>query len=62
MKFMKKDGRDIERGRCMRGKDGRLGFRKKIKKRLWKNHMEEIINNENDWGHVTEASMIKGPI
>ena len=29
MKFMKKDGKDIQGGRCMRGKDERLGFSKK---------------------------------
>ena len=26
VKFMKKDGKDIEGGRCVRGKDGKLGF------------------------------------
>ena len=24
-----------------------------------KNHMEEIMNKENDWDHVTEASMVE---
>ena len=24
--------------------------------------MEEMINNENDWDHVTEASEVEGPI
>ena len=32
-KFMKKDGKDIEGERCMRGKDRRLGFSEKDKKR-----------------------------
>ena len=41
VKFMKKDGKDIEGGRCMRGKDGKLGFSEKDRKRIWKNHMEE---------------------
>ena len=48
VKFMKKDGKDIEGGRCMREKDGRLGFSEKDRKRIWKNHFEEIINKEND--------------
>ena len=61
VKFMKKDKKDIE-GRCMRGKDGRLGFRKKDRKRKWRNHMEEIMNKENDLDHVTAASMVEGPI
>ena len=62
VKFMKKDENDIEGGRCMRGKGGRLGFSEKDKKRTWKNHMEEIMNKENDWDHVTEASMVEAPI
>ena len=37
----------------MRGKDERLGFSEKDRKRIWKNHMKEIMNIENDWDHVT---------
>ena len=62
VKFMKKDGKDIEGGRCMRGKDGRLGFCEKDRKRIWKNHMEEIMSKENNWDRVTAASMVEGPI
>ena len=62
VKFMKKDGKDIEGGRCMRGKDKRLDFSEKDRKRIWKNHMEEIMNKENNWNHVTEASMVVRPI
>ena len=62
VKFMKKDGKDIEGGRCTRGKNGRLGFSEKDRKKIWKNHPEEIMNKENDWDHVTEASMVEGPI
>ena len=57
---MKKDGKDIEGGRYMRGADGRLGFSEKDRKRTWKNRMEEIMNKENDWEHVTEASYGRG--
>ena len=46
----------------MRGKDGRLGFSEKDRKRIWKNHMEEIMNKENDWDHVTKDSMREGHI
>ena len=34
LKFMKKDEKDIEGGRCMKGKDGRLGFSEKDRKRI----------------------------
>ena len=33
IKFMKKNGKDIEAGRCMRGKDGKLSFSKKQKRK-----------------------------
>ena len=39
----------------------RLGFSKKDRKRIWKNHME-IMNKEKDWNHVTAVSMVKGHI
>ena len=55
---MKKDGKDIEGDRCMRRKNERLGFSEKNRKRIWKNHMEQIINKENDWDHMTKASMV----
>ena len=29
---------------------------------MMKNLMEEMINNENDWDHVTEASVVEEPI
>ena len=62
VKLMKKDGKGIEGGRFMRGKDGKLGFSKEDRKRIWKNHMEEIMNKENDWDHVTAVSTVEGPI
>ena len=46
----------------MRGKYGKLCFNEKDKIKIQKNCMEEIMNKENDWNHMTEASMIGGPI
>ena len=48
LKFIKSDGKEIEGGRCMKRKDRRLDFSKKDKKRIWKNHMKEIMNKEKD--------------
>ena len=62
VKFMKKDGKAVEEDRCMKGNSRRFGFSEKDRKRIWKNHMEEIMNKENDWDHVTAASMVEGPI
>ena len=44
---MKKEGKDVEGGRCLKGRDGRLGFiedRTKIRKE----HMEKIMNEKNE--------------
>ena len=32
----------------MRGKDGKLDFSEKDRKRIWRNHLEEIMNKENN--------------
>ena len=61
-KFIKSDEKDIEGSRCMKRKDRRLDFSKKDRKRIRKNHIEEIMNKEKDWNHVTAVSVVKGPI
>ena len=48
VKSMKKDGKDVEGGRCMRGSDGRLSFSEKDRGKVWKEHMEIIMNEENE--------------
>ena len=41
VKFMKKDGQNIEGVRCMKGKDGRLGFRERQEKNMENSHGRE---------------------
>ena len=45
---MKKEGKDVEGGRCLRGGDGRLGFIEEDRAKIWKEHMEKIMNEENE--------------
>ena len=59
---MKKDGKDIKGGRCIKRKDGRLDFSETDRKKIRKNHIKKIMNKKNEWGHVREASMKEGPI
>ena len=49
VKSKKKDGIDVEGGRCMRGSNGRLNFSEKDRGKVWKEHMEKIMNEENEW-------------
>ena len=45
---MKKEGKDVEGGRCLRGGDSRLGFTEEDRAKIWKGHMEKIMNEENE--------------
>ena len=46
-KFMRKDGKDKNGGGCMKDKDGRLVVSEKDHEKLWKDHMEKIMNVES---------------
>ena len=43
MKFMRKEGRDIEGGGHMKDKDGILVVSEKDRGKLWKEHTEKIM-------------------
>ena len=62
VKSMKKDEKDVEGGRCMRGSDGRLSFSEKDRGRVWKEHKERIMNEENEWDQNVEADLVEGPV
>ena len=59
---MKKDGKDVEGRRCIRGSDGRLNFSEKDRGKVWKEHMERIINEENEWDQNVKADLVEGPV
>ena len=46
----------------MRGSDGRLNFSEKDKGRVWKEHMERIMNEENEWDQNVQADLVEGPV
>ena len=62
VKFMRKKVRDIEGGGCMKDKDGRLVVSEKGRGKLLKEHMEKIMNVENEWDQMVEAGMVEGPV
>ena len=63
VKSMKKDEKDVEGGRCIRGSDGRLSFSEfKDRGKDWKEHMERIMNEENEWDQNVEADLVEGPV
>ena len=48
VKFMRKKGREIDDEGCMKDKEGRLVVSEKDRGKLWKEHMEKIINVKNE--------------
>ena len=62
VKFMRKDGKDLNGGGCMKDKEDRLVVSDKDRGKLWKDHMEKIMNVENEWDQMAKADMIEGPV
>ena len=62
VKFMKKDGKDVEEGKWIKGRDGRIGFSQKDRCKIWTEHRERIMNEENAWDHEVDAAMVEGPV
>ena len=61
LRIMKKKGKDVEGGRCLRGRDRLLDFIEDRAK-IWKEHMEKIMNEENEWDHMVETDVVEGPL
>ena len=60
VKFMKRDEKDVEGGKWIKGRDGRIGFSQEDRCKIWKEHMEKIMNEENAWDHKVDAAMVEG--
>ena len=55
-----KDGKIMKEVNALKEKtEGKVSV--KVRKRIWKNYMDEIINKEDEWDHVTKTSTVKGP-
>ena len=62
VKSMEKDGKVVDGGRCMRGSDRRLNFSEGDRGRVWKEHMERIMNEESEWDQNVQAALVEGPV
>ena len=62
LRRIKKEGKDVEGGRCLRGGDGRLGFSEEDRAKIGKEHMEKIMNEENEWDRMVETDLVEGPV
>ena len=59
---LKTDSKEVEGGRCMRGRDGKPCFSEKERGRVMKDHMEWILNDENNWDLSVEGDAVEGPV
>ena len=62
VKFMKRDGKDAEGGKWIKGRDGRISFSQEDRRKIWKEHTERIMNEENAWNHKVDAAMVERPV
>ena len=46
----------------MRGSDGKLCFSEKERGNIWKDHMERIMNEVNDWDHIVKGDAVEGQV
>ena len=46
----------------MRGSDGKLYFSENERGKVWKEYMERIMNEENDWDRNSEGDAVEGPV
>ena len=54
VKELKTDSKEVDRGKCLRGSNEKLCFSEKERGNVWKDYMERIMNEENDWDHNVE--------
>ena len=58
----KRDKRDVGELTCIRDDEGKLCLNEDDIAEVWKKHMEGVMNVENDWDGLIDASVVEGPI
>ena len=53
-----KRGKDVEVGRCLRGNDKQLGFIEENRTKIWRKYMEKIMNED----HMVETDVVEGKV
>ena len=61
VKAMKRAGKGVEGGKWIKGRDERTGFSQEDRCKVWKKHMEKIMNEENARDHKVDAVVVEGP-
>ena len=62
LRRMKKEGKNVEGESCLRRRNKRLGFIEEDRAKIWKEHMEKIMNEENEWDCMVETDVVEGSV
>ena len=60
VKLMKRDGKDVEGGKWIKGREGRIGFSQEDRCKIWKEHKERIMKEESARDHKVDSAMVEG--
>ena len=57
-----KDSKDVIGNGCVRDKFGRLCTGERERAEVWKEHMEKVMNEENEWNGIVDVDLVQGPL
>ena len=60
-KRMVRNNKENIGGRCLKNDDGKIISGEENLKKRWKEYMEKLLNEENEWDELVDADMIEGP-
>ena len=58
----KKKASDLAGNNCIRDKIGKAVFAEDGRKKVWKKHVEAIMNEENPWDGMVNVEVVEGPM
>ena len=62
MRMMKKEANDLAGNNCIKDENRNIVFAENGRKRVWKEHMEAIMNEENPWDGKVNVEVVEGPM
>ena len=62
MRMMKKEANDLAGNNCIKDKNKKIVFAEDGRKRVWKQHMKAIMNEENPWDGMVNVEVVEGSI
>ena len=62
IRMMKKEANDLAGNNCIKDENGNIVFAEDGRKRVWKEHMEAIMNEKNPWDGMVNVEMVESPM